>query len=123
MKFCCHCGFETKNLGELIDHSAEHRIMEVRAEMSWRPEGWVNKHRDVAKTLEQHKVSSDTVQIAHLEADLFEAGADAMLEALKKGAQYTGYEKEVVSVNIPTSGLLKGWIIYIPDEKEVNHGD
>ena len=78
--------------------------------MSWRPENWENKydkeewHTEVDWQLEDLAIA-------------YEAGADAMLEALKEGGYRTEY--------IPTSEMAKntgklkfgkGWLAFIPDE-------
>ena len=80
--------------------------------MSWRPEGWDNPHFDVNGYIQ------------------FEAGADAMLEALKKqpkalrsgGVTYTGYAQtpELAHAIIERARAEPvGTWIFIPDEEEL----
>ena len=60
----------------------------------YRPEGWGNPHIIVI----------DGVDIdCSVEAKAYEAGADAMLEGLKKD-------------NIVILSMEKGWLIFIPEE-------
>lgn len=64
--------------------------------MSWRPEGWENPHTDAGRF------------------GSFEAGADAMLEALKKkGAWMT---PEHMKIPAPDRKYPYGWICFIPEE-------
>lgn len=66
--------------------------------MSWRPEGW--KKGDLLSK----------------SPDIFEAGADAMLEALKeKGAWMTPEQMELLA---PERNYPYGWIVFIPVDKE-----
>ena len=60
--------------------------------MSWRPEGWGGG------------------------PDIYEAGADAMLEALKKkGAWMTPEQMKLLA---PDRKYPFGWIVFIPEDKE-----
>lgn len=63
--------------------------------MSWRPEGWKNPHTDLASAT-------------------FEAGADAILEALKeKGVFMTPQQMKVLA---PERKYPYGYLVFIPDE-------
>jgi len=63
--------------------------------MNWRPEGW-----------EQIKVKEGEL--------LFEAGADAMVEALKqKGAWMTPEQMRILA---PDRKYPYGWIVFIPED-------
>jgi hypothetical protein len=65
----------------------------------WRPEGWNNPH-SVA-----------------LQFDAFEAGADAILKALKeKGAWMTPEQMKLLA---PDCKYPFGYIVFIPEEKQV----
>lgn len=79
--------------------------------MSWRPEeGWNNPHEPVAGA------STTAILIKAFEHTAYEAGADAMLEALKKQGKYLEAGK-MPMFTYPVSGHL----VFIPDE-EVKHG-
>lgn len=75
--------------------------------MTYRPEGFVNPH----------------VKVRVWAASYFEAGADAMLEALKHtGARLTGDTVmpafgEYPEIHVPDR--TKGWVVLIPDDEEV----
>lgn len=75
----------------------------------YRPEGWKNPHNvhDVVQYMPQPKT-------ARIEREAFEAGADAMLEGLKKEGQPTDRCNGRVS-----KALLKkkGYLVFIPEEK------
>jgi hypothetical protein len=63
--------------------------------MSWRPEGWKNPHTDLAR-------------------DTFEAGADAILDALKnKGAWMTPEQMKLLA---PDRQYPYGHLVFIPEE-------
>jgi rubrerythrin len=67
--------------------------------MSWRPEGWKNPH---TKTPQSYAA--------------FEAGADGMVEALKKkGAWMTPDQMKLLA---PERAYPYGWIVFIPAEQE-----
>lgn len=86
--------------------------------MSWRPEGWKN-----CFYVETHRVG-DTIygNFDCVRASAFEAGADAMLEALRKEGQHfskidikSEYEIETRQFNNP---VIPGTWVFIPDEEE-----
>ena len=69
----------------------------------YRPKNWINPYLQRAE-------SGDWV-----DSKTFEAGADAMLEALKKEGTHT-INHNVIPVTIP--GVGKGYVVFIPDEEE-----
>jgi hypothetical protein len=73
---------------------------------NWRPEGWENPYsREYLKEL----YGDRPYQLEDYEAKIFEAGVNAMLEALRKqGSDSTerGFRR------------TKGVIVFIPDDKE-----
>ena len=81
----------------------------------YRPEGWIDG-RKIYDT-EKKGVLSD--------ADIYEAGGDAMLEGLKaegwrlKGESVVPAQGEFPEIHIPEK--LKGYLVFIPDE-EKNEG-
>ena len=94
--------------------------------MNWRPREWrENTTTSASQTgLLSPYASFPIVVPSSLEWDilkrqLFEAGADAMLEALKKEGEYYKW-KRIATVKVP--GLYqeqwKGWFTFIPDEEE-----
>ena len=68
----------------------------------WRPEGWENPYDDG---------SCDCRQGA--EGTAYEAGADAILAALKAGHP-CHVDAEGISINFP-KGYIKGSFVFIPD--------
>ena len=65
---------------------------------NWRPEGWLNPY------LQQDEVGS------WVDSRCFEAGADAMLEALRNN-QWCPFDNSVMSVK------FEGRIVIIPDDE------
>ena len=45
----------------------------------------------------------------------FEAGADAILEALKRNGKYTDGKALTLSINVQPGE--KGWLVFIPEEE------
>ena len=79
----------------------------------WRPEGWKNPYPDI-------NAGFPTNDFIYSEYDLFdahEAGADAILAALKEQSTRvdTGVEKGII--NLPFHGGSRGFVVFIPDEK------
>ena len=77
--------------------------------MQYRPEGWENPYQD-----EPHEECGCFQCGVHLG---FEAGADAMLEGLKKGAMFipgvlAGADDFMLKVGIPNN---RGYLVFIPD--------
>lgn len=84
--------------------------------MSFRPEGWQNPHRDRWKELDHvMTLEEDYETNQHFS---FEAGADAMLEALREkgNADLLRFIYAVVKVR-PIETIGKGKFIFIPDEE------
>jgi len=73
----------------------------VKVDNSWRPDDWVNPHKQEADEYEYYEEP--------YEAEAFEAGADAMLEVLKAlhGKCYTDIEVEHYRDY--------GWVIFIKE--------
>jgi hypothetical protein len=85
--------------------------------MSWRPEGWKNPYINI------NPGSWDYFSNEHNPA--FEAGADAMLEAIKKQPNSVKVDLEFQSVGEVATEYFKiihpngkGTLVFIPDEKE-----
>ena len=84
----------------------------------WRPKDWRDKTQDIVVEagMLPPQVKYPIVIPSGLEWDilkrqLFEAGADAMLEALRCN-QWCPFDDSVMKAN------FKGWIVFIPDEEE-----
>ncbi len=77
----------------------------------WRPEGWKNPFATIRGT----PFLGSIVSLPELDKyqALYEAGADAMLEALRKN-QWCPFDMSVMKAN------FKGKVVIIPDE-EVKH--
>ncbi len=77
--------------------------------MSWRPEDWHNPIGDfIPKTGKGQQWA-------------FEQGADAMLEALKlnkSGSIHVDTIGNVICLSMPFITDLKGWIVFIPEDKK-----
>ncbi len=69
----------------------------------WRPEGWQNSWD---KKREENGMAS--------KAEIFEAGASAMLEALKAKSSFMTPEQ--MRLIVPDRKYSFGWIIFIPNE-------
>ena len=84
--------------------------------MSLRPEGWQNPYRDSwGKLAHEMTLQEDYETTQHFS---YEAGADAMLEALREkgNADLLGFIYAVVKVR-PIETIGKGKFIFIPDEE------
>lgn len=77
----------------------------------WRPNDWKNPHNPEANIFPD-EVSWTCVRREH---NAFEAGADAMLEGLKKLGKHTDGTAPTLSIDV----LLgqSGYLILIPDKK------
>jgi hypothetical protein len=80
--------------------------------MSWRPEGW-----DSQKIIREAPSDSfDADSAVGMLVKVFEAGAESMLEALKKkGAWMTPEQMKLLA---PDRQYPFGYIVFIPDDKE-----
>jgi hypothetical protein len=77
----------------------------------WRSEGWGNPW------VGRYAVSLESKDIHYNLQYIFEAGADAMLEALKKqGAWMTPEQMKLLA---PDRKYPYGYIVFIPEEKEI----
>ena len=55
------------------------------------------------------------------ERKLVEAGADAMLKALREEHPCYINEDDIANIGFPLLGNVRGFFVFIPDEKESNH--
>lgn len=78
--------------------------VKVRRRKMWRPENWINPYK-VSPTF-RPLTTIETLELA------VEAGADAILKALRTGAT------RVNNMDDPPQG--RGVIVFIPDEEEQN---
>lgn len=89
--------------------------------MSWRPKGWTNKYRKKSRP-------------NNVYATIFEAGADAILEALKELPLTQEIRWEYMSADIYREIGLKilvqyggkqvdGWLVFIPEGDKGEGGD
>ena len=69
--------------------------------MNWRPETWKNPY--------QHAASIPQNKFFNRDYDIYEAGADAILEALKKTGVRGAFIMGLQPVNIPATGTTV-WI-------------
>lgn len=72
--------------------------------MSWRPKNWLKLYRKFYRTGE-----SST-------RETYEAGADAVLEALKVDGKHTDGKAPTLSINVRPE--QQGWLVFIPDKGE-----
>ena len=72
----------------------------------WRPDNWAEEYLLAYK--EEHS-GEGRYEWATPERAMFEAGADAMLEALKKKGEYRD-NKAIISSS------KNGWVVFIPEE-------
>jgi len=85
----------------------------------WRPLDWAEVRQDV---LENTKPWSGNITLAQAEGNFFEAGADAMLEVLRKMGVYMTASKNGILHITPESTLCtaslitKGKLVFIPDD-------
>jgi hypothetical protein len=98
--------------------------------MSWRPEGWENPYLESIYDIKKVKPGDKTTTTKESKAPYFEAGADAMLEVLrKKGKIETrSYRRErladMVSFNNDYERTtehciiehVRGTLVFIPDD-------
>lgn len=84
-----------------------------------RPEGWKNPHK---LNLDKPCLNKELPEAWNIEPaySVFEAGADAMLEGLKKEAiTESHYSDDYIAIDIGKSaGLKMGWLVFIPEEGE-----
>jgi hypothetical protein len=78
----------------------------------WRPNGW-KKYHERYKSLTSTEYIPESITYPRTMPDAYEAGADAMLEALLRKSEYTAFDIGK-TFRIPTD--VKGWLVFIPDE-------
>lgn len=94
----------------------------------WRPYGWELPHRFViTPSLLELSRAQDSDEVKFYQNEAYEAGADAMLEALRKQGKFIDASKYpygfVLNEIHPIQKLkrdFKGYLIIIPDEEVVN---
>jgi hypothetical protein len=73
---------------------------------NWRPESWKNEH-----------ITPNTKEPIYPEYQVFGAGGDAMLEALRKlGKHYNDVEAPYKTVGILMEIKERGTLVFIPDD-------
>lgn len=89
----------------------------------WRPkEGWINPYKDADLIDEARltfKLKDGTLLLGRdkiMREIAYEAGADAMLEALRKQGHRVFLEDIKVSIPIIEQGA--GYLVFIPDKEE-----
>ena len=84
---------------------------------NWRPkEGWKNPYKRGRYIAVQHpdKHIGETFENEEKEFQIYEAGADAMLEALKaKGTLMTPEQMKLIT---PNREYPYGYLVFIPDD-------
>ena len=82
----------------------------------YRPKNWLKTKRDIiAEAPLRAKANEENV------VDLYEAGADAMLEALKEEAVECPANKEpfdFCGMTVHNSKSRRGWLVFIPEEEQ-----
>ena len=76
--------------------------------MAYRPEGWEETLREILDRFNVTYMNSD-------ECNLIEAGADVMLEGLKKEGDFYPKGKWTDDSTLETS--VAGYVIFIPEEE------
>ena len=81
----------------------------------YRPEGWKNDR-------EKYLLKDIDISIGNIWPVIYEAGADAMLEGLKKKGAYQEKGSQVGGLlinNTPWAGTCErnGWLVFIPEEE------
>jgi len=91
--------------------------------MSWRPEGWSNPylHTTIAGSdfnNDKERIKQAFIILEH-DAQAYESGADAMLEALRSDRRATVLESQgnYSLISVPTIGTKLGKLVFIPDEE------
>lgn len=83
---------------------------------SWRPEGWGNPYPDGTEVVLTEKHLIQAMEYPQSNYEVYDAGADAMLDALRK----TGEHRESKWVD-DTFGLhteIAGTLVFIPDDED-----
>jgi hypothetical protein len=86
----------------------------------WRPEGWKTPNIVALKEVKAGLVTADQVRyLTEQECKAYEAGADALLEALKKDGQFVNNDGLKPYGMVLARSLKrgeKGWLAFIPDK-------
>lgn len=89
---------------------------------TWRTKDWKNPY--IARDYPDRNFEKQEVIERQIVA--YEAGADAMLEVLKKGGKYWNYKENLfedefglhpISIPIVDIKNKKGWLVFIPEEE------
>jgi len=77
----------------------------------WRPDDWI-------ETISFEEISKISPQLVSMmtakERKIYEAGADAILKALKREGKYTDGTAPTLSIDVLPE--QKGWLVFIPEE-------
>jgi len=81
--------------------------------MNWRPKNWDEQKEVITKRYAYLDKLRDKIHFG----DGLEAGADALLEALRKecGVRVT---KDTMMMTAPIFERADGWLVFIPDKEE-----
>ena len=79
----------------------------------WRPEGWNNIYNTLYESTKDTEIEL-AVQ-AGMQGLAYEAGADAILEALKKKGKYIS-RKDGEDMHPWTEIYDSGWLVFIPEK-------
>jgi len=83
---------------------------------AWRPDGWVNPYITKVKIWGTNE-TKDMVLDLEGQDRIFEAGADAMLEALKKDVSAGHTEGRTKEYTVINSKGVAGTFVFIPDKE------
>lgn len=88
--------------------------------MSWRPDGWVNPYHITERAL-----GTEVKFNQYPEFEVYEAGADAVLEALKKEARLEKHKycTELIKIHLDGTVTIEtspkyGWLVFIEESNE-----
>lgn len=118
----------------MVLSDARKRMEEAKKEakkeriMVWRPEGWNNPYPDGTEKVLTEKHIIQAIEYPQSNYELFEAGAEAMLDALKKEAmKFNGENLQIVTHldwgypeiirDTRLSPCASGYLVFIPDEE------
>ena len=80
-----------------------------------RPNNWKNPHRAMENIPFADLFDAHMRQKSDDRYRAYEAGADAILEALKEEGKYTEGKAPTLSINVLPE--QKGWLVFIPDKE------
>jgi len=81
-----------------------------------RPPDWGNPYPDLTEEALTEKYLLRAMEEQKSNYELFEAGAGAILKALKEQGKYT---EVAPTLSINVHHWIKGWLVFIPDEEVV----